>query len=97
LGADGEIEIERGPVRGLGEHRRAEIEAGSDPGNRWLAIACIGSFAAIGLHSFVDFNLYIPANALLLAWISGVALATGKEAEGVADWRRVGGFAGLNG
>jgi len=62
----------------------------SDPGNRWLAIACIGALAAIGLHSFADFNLYIPANALLLAWISGVALATGAEAGGVADWRRVG-------
>jgi hypothetical protein len=25
------------------------------------------------LHSFVDFNLYIPANAMLLAWIAGIA------------------------
>jgi hypothetical protein len=35
-------------------------------------------------------NGIVRANALLLAWISGVALATGKEAEGVAGWRRVG-------
>jgi O-antigen ligase len=71
--------------------RAWRASAGSgDPRDRWLGIGCIGAFAAIGLHSFVDFNLYIPANALLLAWISGVALATGTEATGVADWRRVG-------
>jgi hypothetical protein len=26
------------------------------------------------LHSLADFNLYIPANAMLLAWIAGAAL-----------------------
>ncbi len=41
--------------------------------DRWLAIACMGSLAAIGLHSFVDFNLYIPANAMVLAWVAAVA------------------------
>jgi O-antigen ligase len=40
---------------------------------RYIAIACIGAFAAIALHSLVDFNLYIPANAMLLAWIAGLA------------------------
>ncbi len=34
-------------------------------------IACIGALAAILLHSFVDFNLYIPANAMVLGWIAG--------------------------
>ena len=38
-----------------------------------LALGCLGSFAAIGLHSAADFNLYIPANALTLAWIAGIA------------------------
>ena len=28
---------------------------------------------AIGVHSLADFNLYIPANALLLASIAGIA------------------------
>ena len=55
----------------------------SDPEGRLLAMGCIGTFAAIGLHSVVDFNLYIPANAMLLAWVSGVAAATG------AEWRAV--------
>jgi hypothetical protein len=31
----------------------------------WLG--CIGSIAAILLHSLADFNLYIPANAVVLA------------------------------
>lgn len=43
------------------------------PEDRELAAACCGSFVVILLHSSVDFSLYIPANALLLAWIAGVA------------------------
>ena len=46
----------------------------SDPGGRCLALACTGAIAAILIHSTVDFNLYIPANAMLLAWISGTAV-----------------------
>jgi O-antigen ligase len=42
-----------------------------------LAVGLVGSFAAIGLHSLVDFNLYIPANALALAWLAGVAASPG--------------------
>ncbi|HWR52630.1 MAG TPA: O-antigen ligase family protein [Bryobacteraceae bacterium] len=40
---------------------------------RCLAVACVAAFSAIGLHSTVDFNLYIPANSMLLAWIAGIA------------------------
>jgi len=40
---------------------------------RWIGFACLGSFAAILTHSMVDFNLYIPANAAVLAWISGLS------------------------
>lgn len=40
---------------------------------RYLAIACAGSITAILLHSFVDFNLYVPSNALLFAWVLGIA------------------------
>ena len=35
----------------------------------------LASLLAIGLHSLVDFNLYIPANALTLAWLAGVAVS----------------------
>ena len=48
---------------------RAADQAGS---GRWLALASVGSLAAILLHSLVDFNLYIPANAAVLAWIAGI-------------------------
>jgi Fe2+ transport system protein B len=42
---------------------------------RALAIACIAAIVAILAHSFVDFNLYIPANAMVLAWICGMAVS----------------------
>jgi O-antigen ligase len=42
-----------------------------------LSLGLIGSFVAIGLHSFVDFNLYIPANAFALAWLAGLAVSPG--------------------
>jgi O-antigen ligase len=44
-----------------------------------LGVGLLGSFVAIGLHSLVDFNLYIPANALTLAWLAGVAVSPGLE------------------
>jgi O-antigen ligase len=40
---------------------------------RYRAIACVASFTAILLHSLVDFNMYIQANAFEFAWIAGVA------------------------
>jgi O-antigen ligase len=42
---------------------------------RYLLIACCGAWIAIFLHSFVDFNMYIPANAMTLAWITGIGSA----------------------
>lgn len=42
---------------------------------RSLALACAAALAAILMHSFVDFNLYIPANAVEAAWICGIAVA----------------------
>jgi O-antigen ligase len=44
--------------------------------SRLLLIACAGGFVAILLHSVVDFNMYIPANAMTLAWIAGLASGT---------------------
>jgi hypothetical protein len=45
--------------------------------SRCVALACVGSLVAILIHSLVDFNLYTPANAMALAWISGIV--TGLE------------------
>jgi len=44
---------------------------------RYFLVACVGALTAIAVHSLADFNLYIPANAMLLAWISGMAVAVG--------------------
>ncbi len=43
---------------------------------RVIALGCVGSIVAILLHSFADFNLYIPANALLFSMILGLAVST---------------------
>jgi O-antigen ligase len=40
---------------------------------RAMALGCLGSIAAILLHSLTDFNLYIPANALVFSLILGLA------------------------
>ena len=47
-----------------------------DPPIRWIGLACAASLAAILIHSAADFNLYVPANAILLAWICGLAAAS---------------------
>ena len=46
---------------------------GPDQRTRYLALGCLGGMVSIGLHSLTDFNLYIPANAVVLAWIAGIA------------------------
>jgi O-antigen ligase len=46
---------------------------------RLLVIACGGSLVAILLHSLVDFNLHIPANGIILAWIAGVGSINGLD------------------
>ena len=47
----------------------------SDPEARYFAVACVAALTTIALHSWADFNLYIPANAMLLAWISGMTMS----------------------
>jgi len=43
-----------------------------DSTTRYIAIACLSALVAILVHSFTDFNLYIPANGMLVAWIGGL-------------------------
>lgn len=62
--------LARGPLRALLAGRES---------NQLLLIACAASLAGMALHSFVDFNTYIPANAMVLAWIGGLASATSQE------------------
>jgi O-antigen ligase len=41
--------------------------------DRMMSVASIASLTAILLHSIVDFNMYVPVNALAVAWIAGIA------------------------
>lgn len=43
--------------------------------DRVLAAGCAGALAALLTHALADFNLQIPANALIFAWIAGTAAA----------------------
>jgi len=43
---------------------------------RCRSIACVAAMTAMLLHSLVDFNMYVPANAMVFAWIAGVASAS---------------------
>lgn len=53
--------------------------------DRWtekrLAAACSGALIALLIHSLTDFNLQIPANALIFSWISGTAAALVRKAD----------------
>lgn len=48
-----------------------------------LAVGLSGALLALAVHSFADFNLYIPANALAFAWLSGVAVSPGLSNPGL--------------
>jgi hypothetical protein len=48
-----------------------------------MALGCLGSIAAILLHSLTDFNLYIPANALMFSLILGSAASIPAANSGV--------------
>jgi O-antigen ligase len=50
-----------------------------DESRRFLIVACAGSLIAIALHSIVDFNMQMPANAMMLAWIAGVGSFNGVD------------------
>ncbi len=60
----------------VGAAMRAAVWAAfrhASPEGRALAAACLASMAALLLHSLVDFNSYIPSNALVFAWVAGLA------------------------
>ncbi len=54
---------------------------GPDRTARYLALGCAGAIAAISLHSLADFNMYVPANALALAWICGIGASLPLRSE----------------
>jgi O-antigen ligase len=44
---------------------------------RLVAIACAGSIVALALHSIADFNSFVPATSITMAWILGAGSANG--------------------
>jgi len=69
-------------VRGAVKGGRPEVSA--------LGLAATGALAAILLHSLVDFNLYVPANALQLTWIAAISAGLGFTRAPGAAWRPAG-------
>jgi len=55
------------------------LVAGERSEDRGAALAAAGALVAVGLHSFVDFGLTIPANAVTLAALVGAALAAREK------------------
>jgi O-antigen ligase len=47
-----------------------------------LAAGSAGALAAILLHAVTDFNLQIPANALLFCWVAGTAMGVSCRLDG---------------
>ncbi len=39
----------------------------------YAALACVGGLSAMLFHSVADFNMYIPANAMVFMYIAGIA------------------------
>jgi O-antigen ligase len=59
---------------------RASWTAAS-PARQSIALGATGALAALLLHSLTDFNLYIPANALVFSVVLGLCSAPQKNDE----------------
>ena len=70
--------------------RRAEADLGSAQSNRFaFFVGASGGLCSLGVHSAADFNLHIPANALV--GVTLLALLTAKSRFATADhWFRAG-------
>jgi len=60
-------------IQGFRRMTRTECEE-----TGFLLLAALAAAAALMLHSLVDFNLYVPANASVFAWTLGLAAGTGE-------------------
>jgi hypothetical protein len=55
---------------------------------RSVLLACIGGSAALLIHSIADFNLQIPANALLFAVVLGIGSQATHPTSASRDTRK---------
>src|SRR6267154_1004964 len=60
----------------VGQFKKAE-----ESFDKAVSLGCIGSIAAILVHSLADFNLYIPANALVFTVILALAWSHARPGE----------------
>src|SRR6185436_18357198 len=56
------------------------LTLGHDPLRKGMAIGAIAGAIALVLHSFLDFNLRVPSNALLFVVLLGLASAPHQDA-----------------
>jgi O-antigen ligase len=58
--------------------RASVVAMASDaqPRSHLFPLACTAGMAALMLHSFGDYNFYVPVNAMTFAWITGMAAGT---------------------
>lgn len=54
-------------------------KGGGESDDKTISFACLGGMIAILLHSLADFNLYIPANALIFAIILALAWSSSNQ------------------
>ena len=54
---------------------RDRLTHGRDPARKGLALAAAAACLTLGIHSLLDFNLRLPANALVFASLLGLAAA----------------------
>jgi O-antigen ligase len=66
----------------IGRGLRARVMEGRDPWRKGLAIAAAGGAAALLAHSWLDFNLRLPANALVFASLLGLCGAPRDAPQG---------------
>ena len=63
---------------GAGAGRSRGVVAGRK--SNWeFAVGVFGALLTLALHSFADFNFYLPANALAMAWLAGLAVSPGLK------------------
>lgn len=62
--------------------RRIAVSGRLPSNNLALTIGALGAVAAFGVHSLLDFNLHIPANVLLLAFVFGILATPASDREG---------------
>jgi O-antigen ligase len=67
-------------VAGITAHVARGILRLDEGDQRFLLTGCAGALVAILLHSFVDFNTYIPANTMIFTWIAAVACVNASTA-----------------